>query len=92
MENKKKIDIFDPKVYIPNFLKIRTKEGEIVNFIPNQPQRKLRDTIEDLRSKNKPVRIIILKARQMGFSTYTEADCFHQTGTNKLCNRTIIAH
>ena len=92
MENKKKIDIFDPKVYIPNFLKIRTKEGEIVNFIPNQPQKKLRDTIEDLRSKNKPVRIIILKARQMGFSTYTEADCFHQTVTHKLFNSTIIAH
>ena len=88
----KKIDILNPKVYIPSFLKIRTKEGELKNFIPNQPQKKLRDTISELRANKKPVRIIILKARQMGFSTYTEADCFHQTVTNKMYNSTIIAH
>lgn len=88
----KKIDILNPKVYIPSFLKIRTKEGELKNFIPNQPQKKLRDTISELRDNGKPVRIIILKARQMGFSTYTEADCFHQTVTNKMYNSTIIAH
>ena len=88
----KKIDILNPKVYIPSFLKIRTKEGELKNFIPNQPQKKLRDTISELRNNGKPVRIIILKARQMGFSTYTEADCFHQTVTNKMYNSTIIAH
>ena len=88
----KKIDILNPKVYIPSFLKIRTKEGELKNFIPNQPQKKLRDTIAELRDNGKPVRIIILKARQMGFSTYTEADCFHQTVTNKMYNSTIIAH
>ena len=28
----------------------------------------------------------------MGFSTYTEADCFHQTVTNKMFSSTIIAH
>lgn len=88
----KKVDILNPKVYIPSFLKIRTKEGELKNFIPNQPQKKLRDTIAELRANKKPVRIIILKARQMGFSTYTEADCFHQTVTNKMYNSTIIAH
>ena len=87
-----KVDILNPKVYIPSFLKIRTKEGELKNFIPNQPQRRLRDKIMELREKGEPVRIIILKARQMGFSTYTEADCFHQTVTNKMFNSTIIAH
>ena len=87
-----KIDILNPKVYIPSFLKIRTKEGELKNFIPNQPQKRLRDKIMELREKGEPVRIIILKARQMGFSTYTEADCFHQTVTNKMFNSTIIAH
>ena len=88
----KKIDLLNPKIYIPNFLKIRTKEGTLEPFIPNKPQRKLRDTISELRNAGKPVRIIILKARQMGFSTYTEADCFHQTVTNTMFNSTIIAH
>lgn len=87
-----KINLLDPKIYIPNFLKIRNKDAELVNFIPNKPQKKLRDTIEKLRAEGRPVRIIILKARQMGFSTYTEADCFHQTITNKMFSSTIIAH
>lgn len=88
----KKINVLDPKIYIPNFLKIKNKNAELVKFIPNQPQKRLRDTIARLREEGKPVRIVILKARQMGFSTYTEADCFHQTVTNQLFTSTIIAH
>lgn len=88
----KKINLLDPKIYIPNFLMIRNKDAELVKFKPNQPQKRLRDTIQELRDKGKPVRIIILKARQMGFSTYTEADCFHQTVTNTMFSSTIIAH
>lgn len=88
----KKINLLDPKIYIPNFLMIRNKDAELVKFKPNQPQKRLRDTIQKLRDEGKPVRIIILKARQMGFSTYTEADCFHQTVTNTMFSSTIIAH
>lgn len=88
----KKINLLDPKIYIPNFLFIRNKNSELVKLKPNKPQQRLRDTIEELRRKGKPVRIIILKARQMGFSTYTEADCLHQTVTNSLFSSTIIAH
>lgn len=87
-----KVNILSPHFYIPNFLKIRNKNAELVNFTPNPAQLRLRDTIDKLRSEDKPVRIIILKARQMGFSTYTEAECFHQTVTNKYFNSTIIAH
>lgn len=88
----KKLNLLDPKIYIPNFLYIRNKNAELVKFKPNKPQKRLRDTIERLRKQGKPVRIVILKARQMGFSTYTEADCFHQTVTNKMFSSTIIAH
>ena len=63
-----KLDLLNPKVYIPNFLKIRNKNAELVNFIPNIAQVKLRATLERLRAEGKPVRVIILKARQMGFS------------------------
>lgn len=87
-----RINLLDPKIYIPNFLRIRNKDSELVKFKPNKPQRRLRDTIEKQRKSGKPVRIIILKARQMGFSTYTEADCFHQTATNSMFSSTIIAH
>lgn len=89
---KNNINILDPHIYIPNFLLIRNKNSELVKLKPNKPQLKLRNMIDELRTSGKPVRIIILKARQMGFSTYTEADCLHQTVTNKLFNSTIIAH
>lgn len=87
-----KIDILNPKVYIPSFLKIRTKSGSIEPFKPNLPQTRLLNVILDQRKKRKPVRIIILKARQMGFSTMTEAVCFHDTVTNPYRKSLIIAH
>ena len=63
------------KKYVENFIKIRNKEGKMVNLILNQPQMKLYNIIKKCKEENKPVRIIILKARQMGFSTATESFC-----------------
>lgn len=74
------------------FLKIRTKAGNLVKFQLNSSQARLNDKINELQSQGKPVRIIILKARQMGFSTLTEGRIFYQTATNKLTNSFIIAH
>lgn len=82
----------DPYFYIPKLLKIRTKSGDIKPFVPNKPQLKLLDTITELEKKGKPVRIIILKARQMGFSTMTEGLCFQKTSTNTNYRSLIIAH
>lgn len=85
-------DILQPEFYIPKFLKIRTKDASLVPFIPKPPQLKLQAKIRELRDTGKPVRIIILKARQMGFSTYVEADVFVDTSTHKLKNSLIVAH
>ena len=80
------------KKYIENFIKIRDKNGNIVNFNLNSPQNKLYNIIKEQHMQNKPVRIIILKARQMGFSTLTEAIFFKDTVT-KFNRRTgIITH
>ena len=86
------INILNPYVYIPSFLKIRTKSGELQKFKPNKPQITLLNAVEKLKREEKPVRIIILKARQMGFSTMTEAICYHHISTNKYRNGLIIAH
>ena len=69
----------DPKRYIESFLKIKTKEGKIVPFKLNESQEKLYRAIMEQVEAGKPVRIIILKARQMGFSTLTEGLIFHDT-------------
>jgi Terminase RNaseH-like domain len=75
-----------------NFLKIRTKSGELIKFKLNSSQRRLNEKIDELKRAGKPVRIIILKARQMGFSTLTEGRIFYETVTNQLTNSFIIAH
>ena len=62
--------------YIEKFVKIRDKSGQIIDFKLNEPQKKLYNIIKQLKSEGKPVRIIILKARQMGFSTVTESILF----------------
>jgi hypothetical protein len=82
----------DFPTYAKRCLKIRTKAGKLVKFDLNPAQLKLNTTIEQLRQQGKPIRIIILKARQMGFSTYTEGRIFHRTATAKLVNSLIIAH
>jgi hypothetical protein len=86
------IDILSPDEYIPAFLRIRTKEGEYKKLSPNPPQVRLRAAIRAAEASGAPVRIIILKARQMGFSTYTEAEIFHRSVTRKLVRCSIIAH
>lgn len=80
------------KEYIERYIKIRNKEGRIVSLKLNNPQQKLYDIIKEQKRARKPVRIIILKARQMGFSTLTESILFKETVT-KFNRRTgIITH
>lgn len=92
MKNKIKAILKDSQKYMESLLKIRTKKGDLVKFRLNSSQKRLNDKINELQNLGKPVRIIILKARQMGFSTLTEGRIFYQTATTKLTNSFIIAH
>lgn len=80
------------KLYIEEYIKIRDKSGNIIDFKLNEPQQRLYNIIKEQRKNNKPVRIIILKARQMGFSTLTESILFKETATKFNVNTGIIAH
>ncbi len=80
------------KKYIEKYIKIRNKAGDVVNFVLNEPQLKLYNIIKNLKQENKPIRIIILKARQMGFSTLTESIFFKETATKFNVNTGIITH
>ena len=86
------INILNAAQYIRAFLKIKTKDNKIVPFVMNEPQKRLYDVIKQEAQADKPIRIIILKARQMGFSTLTEALIFHRTATKANVNSLIIAH
>ena len=67
--------------------------GDDVLFVLNRPQRKLVATLEDMRRRGEPIRLILLKARQWGGSTCVQLymswlQLVHQKGLNSL----IIAH
>ena len=80
------------KDYIESCLKIKTKSGEVVPFRLNDAQRKLYAVAKRQQDAGKPVRLIILKARQLGFSTLTEGLIFHSCATRENVNALIVAH
>ena len=80
------------KDYIENCLKIKTKSGTVVPFRLNDAQRKLYAVAKRQQDAGKPVRLIILKARQLGFSTLTEGLIFHACATRRNVNALIVAH
>lgn len=79
-------------VYIRTFLKIRTKDKKIVPLVLNQPQEMLYDAVKDQYRRRVPIRIIVLKARQEGMSTMTEALIFHRSATASNVSSMIVAH
>lgn len=67
--------------------------GDDVLFRLTRPQRKFVERLEALRKANKPIRIVLLKARQWGGSTTSQLymawlQLIHKVGLNSL----IIAH
>lgn len=82
----------DPKSYMAHFLHIKTKQNQIVPLKLNTAQLRLYELIRKLEKEGKPIRIIILKSRQMGFSTLTEALIYYRTATRKNVNSFIITH
>ena len=76
--------------YMSHFLKIRNKEAQLVPFVLNDAQLLFDAEIKKCEEQGRLKRFIILKARQMGFSTYTEGLLFHRTTQNPFTNSMII--
>lgn len=84
--------LYNAGEYIQRFLKIRTKAGRLAALRFNPPQKKLYGAIRDQYRAGRPIRVIILKARQMGFSTFAAAAIFHRTAVHELVRSMIVAH
>ncbi len=76
----------DPKFYLENFCRIKGKTPGLQPFILNEAQKDLFNTI---RLHN---RIIILKCRQLGFSTAVTGYFYHDTITTPGINTVIIGY
>jgi len=90
MESIEKILDFD--FYAENFIKIIDKAGNKIPFKLNNIQQKIDEKIEELEAQKKPVRLIILKPRQPGVSTYVQAKFLHKTATNFNKTALVVAH
>ena len=73
-------------------LKLRPKSGPLEPFLFNPAQRRLHGIIEAQKSQTGRVRVIVLKARQLGVSTYVAARLYQRTINNPGVRTIIIGH
>lgn len=79
--------------FAKNILKITTKSADVVPFEMNPPQQKLHDKLEELLKKRGKLRVIIVKGRQLGCSTYVQGRFFWKLyWANKPINAFILTH
>ena len=86
------MNLRNPKEYCESLLVIRNKKQELVPLRFNEAQSNLYAVIRQQAALGKPIRIIILKGRQEGISTVTEALMFQDTVTRPNVKALIVAH
>lgn len=69
----------DAERYAQTFLRIRNKSKDLVSFRANEQQRRLWAVKRALRQRGMGVRMLILKARQMGVTTLEQLDSYHKS-------------
>lgn len=82
----------DLEFFAAERLKIRPKAGNLAPFTFNPAQRELHRRLEEQRAKTGRVRAIVLKARQMGISTYVAARYYKATTALPGLRTQIIGH
>jgi hypothetical protein len=82
----------DLEFFARHALKLRPKIGPLQPLIFNAAQRKLHAVIEEQKAKTGRVRVVVLKARQLGVSTYVAARLFHRTIHNPGLRTYIVGH
>lgn len=82
----------DLPAYCEQCLVIADKEGDLVPLRLNYTQRVVLNTIAALRRRRIAPRLVVLKSRQVGVSTITEAAAFHDCHLNPNRNALVTAH
>ena len=82
----------EPKKYIELVLYIKSKDKKLIKLRFNQAQNLIYERIRKIKKEGRAIRVIILKARQEGVSTFCEAMIFESTVDNSNVNSLIVAH
>lgn len=78
--------------FCENFVKIKNKRAEIVPFVLHKYQVRLWELMQKQEKAGQPVRVIVLKSRQLGFSTMMQAYLLWRTITNPYSGCLTVAH
>src|SRR6478736_9145096 len=82
----------DFEFYAQNSLFIRTKDQKVIPLILNKAQRLLLEAVNRQLERRGFVRLIILKGRQMGSSTFVEAFLYWWVSQRKAQKALVVAH
>ena len=82
----------DFEFYAKHCVKIRPKTGPVQAFTLNGPQKRLLQVIDDQIKTEGRVRVIILKARQQGFSTFVHAWMYWRLSQRHARKGLVVAH
>lgn len=83
---------YNLQYFARNCLKIKTKDSKIIPFEFNRSQEYFHNICEQELKKHGRVRVIVVKGRQSGISTYVAARFYHKTSTSKARNTFILSH
>ncbi len=78
--------------YASKCLKIRTKSGSVEPFLLNRAQLHIHTEIERQKGETGKVRVLVLKGRQQGCSTYVGGRFYHIVSWNKGTQAFILTH
>ena len=82
----------DFPLYAKNVLRVVTKDGELVPFKLNQAQKLVHAKLDKQLKETGRVRALVLKARQVGISTYIEGRLFWRTTQTRNANAFVLSH
>lgn len=83
----------DYELYSANFLRVVDKQtGELIPFRWNKPQRKIAAAVKWQEERKLPIRIVILKSRKVGASTWVQGFIFHRTHLRENRDAITLAH
>lgn len=82
----------DFEFYASNCIKIRPKSGPVCPFVLNAAQKKLQNAIDEQEKHTGRVRVIILKARQQGFSTHVHGWLYQRLSHSFSKKGLVVAH
>jgi hypothetical protein len=82
----------DHKTFAHESLSVETEDKRVVPMVLSPGQLRLREAIKRQRDRNRPVRIIYLKARRIQATTGTAAEFFHSTAFRAGVHTVVLAH